>query len=248
MQEIVYHKNYELENNYFWFISRQNILTKIIRKLVKLNKNAEILDIGCGTGGFASALKDSVDNNVLCLDTEEIALEYCKKRGLNNIYKGLLTDFDFSKNNIEFALMLDVIEHIENDSEVVSQVYDTLQEGGYFLATVPAYQWMWSHHDIIHMHYRRYSKKHFEDLLKSQGFQIIYSSYFNTFLFPIVWLKRQFDRLLKKEKEDGNPIDEVPKIINSVFEKIFSLESLFIPKISLPFGLSIVVLAKKGNI
>lgn len=241
MQEIVYHTNFELENNYFWFVSRAKILLKILKTRTNLNNESNVIDIGCGTGGFASELDKLY--NVTCLDTEPIALEYCKKRGLTDLHQGILEDFDPNGKKFDSAFMLDVIEHIEDDKEVVSQVYDLLEEGSYFLATVPAYQWMWSHHDVMHMHYRRYTKPNFEKLLKDAGFNIEYSSYYNTFLFPAVLLKRAIDKLTGAKKED--PVEEVPEILNKLFEKIFSFESKFLPGMSFPFGLSIVVLAKK---
>lgn len=243
MQEAVYHSNFDIEESYFWFLARNEILTKVIQKTTNLKQGDEVVDIGCGTGGFAQVLSNKF--KVACIDTEPLALEYCKKRGLTDLHNCYLKDFDYSNRNIKAAFMLDVIEHIPDDKEVVSQVYDMLPEDGYFIATVPAYQWLWSHHDVVHMHYRRYNMGNFSDLIQNAGFKIMYSSYFNTFLFPPALLKRTMDRISGKKAEGADPVDKVSPFLNTLFLKIFSAESAFIPSMSFPFGLSILVVAKK---
>lgn len=243
MQEVVYHSNYEIEETYFWFLARNEILKKIIKTKTNLKKGDSVIDIGCGTGGFAKVL-DNEKYDVSCLDTEELAIQYCKKRNLKNLYLGNLKSFQ-KQNQVKFkaAFMLDVIEHIEDDQDVVNDVYKILDDGGYFIAAVPAFQWLWSKHDEIHMHYRRYNKTNFAPLFKKAGFKIEYISYFNTFLFFPAVLKRFVDKLLKKESD--KPVDELSSNINSLFFKIFKAEKNFLTKFSFPFGLSILLIARK---
>lgn len=241
MQEVVYHSNYKLEDSYFWFQGRAEIIEKIMDRKTNLEKGDEILDIGCGTGGFAQRISHKY--NVACLDIEPIALEYCKKRGLNDINQGYLNDFDSSGRNIKAAIMLDVLEHIEDDSKVAAQVYDLLLDDGYFIVTVPAYQWMWSHHDDIHMHFRRHTMSSISNLIKNAGFNIKYKSYFNTFLFPLAVVNRSLSMFLGESEED--PVVKLPGGVNWLFEKIFKAEKLFLPTLRFPYGLSIVVIAQK---
>ncbi len=253
MNEVVYHSNYQIENNYFWFLSRNSIVKNIFETLCNKDKkisNSKVLDIGCGTGGFAINLQNQ-GYEVYCLDTEPIALDYCKKRGLTNLFNCYIDELknklksEGKNENIEFstAFALDVIEHIEDDAKAINDIYDLLPIGGYFVATVPAYKWLWSEHDIIHMHYRRYNINQFEKLLKSQCFHIKYSSYFNTFLFPAVVVKRFLDKLLNKKS--NSPVDVVSDTTNSILKSIFDKEKKFLPNIKFPFGLSIIVIAQK---
>ncbi|MFY8160822.1 MAG: class I SAM-dependent methyltransferase [Candidatus Kapaibacteriota bacterium] len=255
MQEIVYHSNFQIESNYFWFLSRNAIVYNAFKKICNLNiennknsnnlKQTNVLDIGCGTGGFASML-DQNGYNVHCLDTEPIALEYCKKRGLTNLYNCYINELKskIDKNLVfDTAFALDVIEHIEDDKAAIKDIYDLLPQNGYFVTTVPAYQWLWSEHDKIHMHYRRYTKNEYVELLKSQGFHIKYDSYFNTLLFPAVVAKRFLDKLTNKKSTD--PVDKVSESMNKLLRNIFDKELSLIPNIKLPFGLSIIVIAQK---
>ena len=140
--------------------------------------------------------------------------------------------------------MLDVVEHIQDDTGVIKDVYNVLGPNGTFIATVPAYQWMWSQHDVVHMHYRRYNRKNFNKLLTDNGFEIVFSSYYNHLLFLPAVLKRFADFLMGNKKND-NPVDEVSPFLNKLFTKIFTYESKFLHFLKPPFGLSIVTIAKK---
>ena len=241
MQEIVYHTNYKLEDNYWWFVARNNIVNDMIKLRTDLSSYSQILDFGCGTGGFASILNKNY--NVIGLDTSETALKYTLKRGISDRFLGELKDFPKDNYDIHAVTALDVIEHIEDDKKITHEIYEMLPKNGWLIATVPAYEWMWSHHDEVHMHYRRYNKKRFNDLLKNAGFKIEYSTYFNTFLFLPAFIKRLLDKI-KNEKSE-KPIDEVPDSLNKLFLRIFSSEKQFLKNISFPFGLSLLTIAKK---
>lgn len=243
MQEVVYHSNYEIEETYFWFLARNEILKKIIKTQTSITKGDKVIDIGCGTGGFAKVLEYE-GYDVTCLDTQELAIEYCKKRGIKNLHLGDIKSYLETHNGrFKAAFMLDVIEHIPDDQDVVNDVYKILDEDAYFIAAVPAYQWLWSKHDEIHMHYRRYNISNFIPLFKNAGFKIEYVSYFNSFLFPPAVLKRFVDKLTKNES--NKPVDEVSSFINKLFFKIFKFEQNFLGKIKFPFGLSILLIARK---
>jgi len=208
-----------------------------------VNTDSEyFIDIGCGPGAFTKIMTENY--KVVGLDTSPIALEYAKKRGLNDLFNGTLENFPSENYNIKGALMLDVVEHIEDDKKILSEVSKILPAGGWFVATVPAYQWLWSQHDVKHMHYRRYTKKAFKKLVEDAGFEIKFSSYFNTFLFPLASVKRFFENLTDK-KDDTSGIDEVSPFINKIFKKVFLAERYFLNRMSFPFGVSIILLAQK---
>lgn len=243
MKEIVYHTNYQLEDNYWWFLARREIISKTIKKSLKIATDEYILDVGCGTCGMAEYL--SKDFNVVAIDTSELALEYCKKRGVEHSFLSTLDSFPKGQYNIKAITILDVIEHIEDDKSIVEQLYDSLPTGGYLIASVPAYQFLWSFHDEVHKHYRRYSLSNFKRLISNAGFQIQFATYFNSFLFPVALAKRFIDKLFSLEKKNEYAIEIVPKSINTIFTKIFEFEKTFFPKVSFPFGLSILLIAKK---
>ncbi len=242
MQEIVYHSNFEIENKYWWFVARNQIVKDIFEKICKIPKNSDVLDVGCGTGGFASKLINNY--NVIGIDKSDLALDYSKRRGIKHLYNCYLDKFPAKDWNIKAITILDVIEHIEDDVAVVKQCYSILPDNGYIVATVPAYKWMWSHHDVIHQHYRRYNQKQFNELLTRAGFKIEYSTYFNSILFLPAFLKRLVEKIFGT-KNNNSPVDEVPDWLNSIFTKMFEMENSILPNITFPFGLSILTVAKK---
>jgi ubiquinone/menaquinone biosynthesis C-methylase UbiE len=243
MQEIVYHTNYELEDTYWWFVARNKVIYNIVKNKTDLNKGDTILDAGCGTGGFSKYM--SRRYKMIGLDTSSTALEYARKRGLVNLFHTTLDKFPKDDWDVKAITMLDVIEHIDDDRSAVRQAYEILQPGGWLIASVPAFMWLWSNHDEMHMHKRRYVMSRFRDMITASGFEIEYSTYFNTLLFLQAAAKRMFNRMFQKEQD--KPVDELPKFLNNIFTKVFSAEALLLPGIKFPFGLSIICIARKPD-
>jgi hypothetical protein len=95
------------------------------------------------------------------------------------------------------------------------------------------------------MHYRRYTKSNFKKLFKDAGFEIKFASYYNTFLFlPAVSLRIK-EKLFKKKAEEYKPVEEVSLGLNRIFNSMFSAERFFLPILRFPFGISIILIAKK---
>ncbi len=243
MEEKVYHSNFQVESSYWWFTARAHIIHSLINHYCHLAKGSTVVDVGCGTGGFLSEL--ARDYKAVGTDTSALAIEYCKKRGLEHLHLGTLDNFPRESYKVDAVTMLDVIEHIEDDKAVVAQVHDLLREGGYFIASVPANAWMWSAHDVIHMHYRRYSKAQFRALMEGAGFSVVKLSYFNSFLFPLAALKRMTQKNLKPEDIHA-VVDPVPSFVNRLFDAIFKAETPFLKMMSFPFGVSLVAICKKN--
>ncbi|MCX6154244.1 MAG: class I SAM-dependent methyltransferase [Candidatus Kapabacteria bacterium] len=243
MEEIVYHTNFAVEDSYWWFTARNLIFQKIISKKCHINKNEDVLDVGCGTGGVLKFL--SASYNMIGLDMSSIALDYCRKRGLVRLYNCSLSEFDSKDINLKAITFFDVIEHIDDDVDVVKSAYNLLPKGAFLIASVPAYQWLWSKHDEMHQHKRRYSKKSFSDLITGSGFSIDYISYFNSILMIPAVLKRFLENVTGSEKKIDQPVDKVPEILNKLFHYLFAAERFILPALRLPFGLSIIVVAQK---
>lgn len=243
MYENVYHINYELETSYWWFVARNKIVLSLLKRFAPLNEGETVLDVGCGTGGFASRLASRY--NVLCLDTSPLAIEYCRRRGLHNVFLMPLQDFPSDNYSVRAVFFLDVIEHIDDDYSVLARAREILSSQGYLIITVPAYRWLWSRHDEIHMHKRRYTKQQLKELLSALNFDIRFISYFNSFLFLPAAIKRFFE---KNRNEGGiHPVDPVSKTMNRVLERIFLFEKHILPIFRFPFGLSIIAIAQKSS-
>ena len=237
-----------LEENNFWFKARNTILHHLFEKYIGKNNHKQVLEIGCGNGYVLRALQDLNYH----LIGSEIYLD-----GLKNVRKRLphieLIQLDARhmpfENQLDAIGAFDVIEHIEEDHLVMQQVYKALKPNGYFLITVPQYLWMWSYLDDYAKHKRRYTQKELKNKLQQAGFQIEFISSFVTILFPFVYLSR----LLKKNKpleqvtiEDVIQEFKIPSWLNKLFYQLMLIDTWFIKQgIPLPFGNSLVVVAKK---
>lgn len=244
MENKIFQKMLKLESSHWWFVARRKIIQRAINNL-DLPRNIRILDAGCGNGDNLSLL--STFGDLVAFEKNEYALKTAKSKKIGEIYKAELPDKlpNTVKTNFDLIVLLDVLEHIDDDSKSLTTVRKLMNNKGIILITVPAFQWLWSEHDVIHHHKRRYSKSELREKLDSSGFRIKYISYFNTLLFPFALV----ERIGQKIFFPSNPeILELPNNkINFLLEKIFSLEAIFMNKISLPFGLSLVAIAEKKN-
>lgn len=241
MFEEVYKYNFELEDKYWWFVARNRIVIELTQKITTLKDGDYVLDFGCGTGGFAKQL--STKYNVIGIDPSPLAIQYCKKRGLEHIFQTTIEEFQPNSFPIKGIFALDVIEHIEDDLGTLRRLYEILPKEGWLVVTVPAYQWLWSYHDVMHMHIRRYNKVKLMKIIESAGFQVRFISYFNSFLFVPALIKRLLTK--NQDSQQIEPVDPVPNILNKIFTKIFSFESKVLQICKFPFGLSLISFARK---
>lgn len=227
------------EKKHWWFRGRKRIINMFLNKL-KLNINSNILEIGCGTGVNLDQLSNF--GTVYALEPSEDAIYYIRKKKLSNINlrKGKCPeDLDYEEK-FDLVCMFDVLEHIEKDKETIEKISKILKINGRILLTVPAYQWLFSKHDIKLMHKRRYTLNNLKKLITNQELSIEYSTYFNTFLFPFAVIERIVRKFIYIDEKNPN------MIINFIFEKIFILEKYLLKIFRFPFGLSLLMIIKKS--
>jgi SAM-dependent methyltransferase len=239
----------KLEAESFWVRSRNRLIKSIINKYSMRPNKTRFLDIGCGTGAVIQAV---IGNSDLVITGSEIYLKglfYAK----NKLPDAEFVQFDVTQGilpeKFDMVGAFDVIEHIEDDIASISNVYEMLYDGGFFIVTVPQYMFLWSRLDEIVKHKRRYTRKELLIKLQRQGFVISYCSSFLFTLFPLMLVSRMID-FNKKEKESSEVEFEnkvsFPKTLNWIFDKIMRFdETLISLGMSLPFGGSLLVVAKK---
>lgn len=170
MEEQLYRKFFEIESTHWWFTARQRIVADVIARNVALSRGSKILDVGCGTGAILAMFSERFE--VYGTDTSALAIDFCHKRGLVNVYCCTLDTFPRPELRFELVTMLDVIEHIDDDAGVVRSARELTMAGGHVLVTVPAYQFLWSRHDDLNHHKRRYHKQQLKNLLEKSGYEI----------------------------------------------------------------------------
>jgi SAM-dependent methyltransferase len=228
---------------HWWYAGRRHILSAVISKL-PLNKDAKILEVGCGTGSNLDMLKQH--GTVYGAEPYAFAREFSSKNSGCVIEDAFLPDNIPFDHNFDVIGAFDVIEHIEQDQESLQAIEDRLNDNGYALFTVPAFQWLWSKHDEINHHKKRYTKSEFKLQLKQAGYDIEFFSYYNFWLFPLDASIRTIRKMFKLNNDSTDAQMPKSSIVNKTLTFIFSSERFLLSsQIPVPCGLSILAVCKK---
>lgn len=249
MEHQEYRTMYALESYYWWFVARRNLVTAIVKaEAEKQSKNdpnttPKIFDVGCGTGANLAAFKEY--GQVFGIDMSTEAIQFCRQRGLHNLSLSKIEALAYLPDSFDIITALDVLEHIDNDNQAIQELYRSCRPGGLLLITVPAYGFLWSEHDEALHHRRRYAGHELRNKLVLAGFEIERCSYFITLLFFPILCIRILQGIFKKSTHPQTSHIELSNTINSLLIGLLALEQYLFKYINLPFGVSIVCLARK---
>ena len=239
MERVVYQQMAELDERHWWYRARRRIIADLIRREVSPPADAQILELGCGTGHNLAML--SGFGHVDGLELDEEARELSEKRLGRKIMSSPLPELgEVADRHYDLIGAFDVIEHIDDDCAALASIATKLKTGGKFVMTVPAHQWMWSAHDVVNHHKRRYAISSLKALIESSPMKLERVGYFNSFLFPLAVVERAASRLRGKNDAD---VRLPPAPINAAFEKIFEAERYLVGRLPLPPGLSLFAVA-----
>jgi SAM-dependent methyltransferase len=238
MDRAVFDRMAEQDQIHWWYVARRRILADLIAREVELPEGARILEIGCGTGHNFEMLRRFGRIDAIEVDVEARALAGARLGrpvgdaplpGLDGVPDGAY----------HLIALLDVLEHVDFRPESLKCIAAKLAPGGRILVTVPAYQWMWSAHDLAHHHKLRYSKKGLRREAEAAGLRVRKIGFFNSLLFPLAATVRLVGKALgKKDSDDRLP----PPPLNALFRGIFALERHLVGRVPLPAGVSLFAL------
>lgn len=242
MHESLYPQMRELEDHHWWFRGRRRIVAGVIQRL-HLPAQARILDAGCGTGGNLPMLAGFGELTGAEFAAEAAAL--ARARGVCEVVRaGLPNEMPFTAMQFQLVTLLDVLEHIDDDRASLQTLANLLTSGGHLLITVPAFPFLWGSHDESHHHKRRYRAAGLRARIAESGLDVQWLSYYNSSLFPAVAAVRLLHRLLPAG-EVGNELTLPPAPINVLLENLFAAEGHLLGRLPLPFGVSLIALARK---
>jgi len=249
MDKQYYEEYYDLERNHWWFRARKKIIHSLLKKYIG-RQNASVLNIGAATGETSRMLGDF--GNVTSVEYDKDCCVFVKQKMDLDFIQASITELPFPGNSFDVVSAFDVVEHVEQDAQAVKEIFRVCRPGGCIAVTVPAYRFLWSYHDDVNHHVRRYSLEELKNLFKDLDGKIIYSSYFNTFLFPPVALTRMIANVFPsavKRKGSGSDFSYSGGwISSSLFYPVMAGESFFMKAgIRFPFGISIVLIFTKGS-
>ncbi|MGN6620677.1 MAG: class I SAM-dependent methyltransferase [Sphingomonas sp.] len=241
MDRIVYDRMAAHDSTHWWYRARRDILSRYLTRYGNLPKHARILEIGCGTGHNLPML--GAFGHIDAIEIDPAARDIASARLGKPVGEAPLPELTgVDRAAYDLIAVLDVVEHIDDDVAALRAMAGCLKPGGKILITVPAHQWMWSAHDVVNHHHRRYSKKTLAAAIERAGLTHNGLRWFNSLLFPAAVAARIAGRLTGKDDSDDSP---PAKPLNAAFEKIFALERHLVGRIPLPPGLSIITLASR---
>jgi SAM-dependent methyltransferase len=202
-----------------------------------------VCELGCGTGGNLTAIAG--EHDVTGVECSPHALNYARKSLGSRVRFGSLPhEIDLPPGSFDIVLITDVLEHIENDAASAAAALELVRPGGIVVATVPAYQWLYSPRDAHHHHFRRYGKNQFRVLWNRVDSQIELLSHYNTALFPAAAAVRLATKVSQRSSEPGD-ISVPPRAINEQLALLMQCEANLLGRVPMPFGLSLVTVVRK---
>lgn len=241
-----YKKMDVLEQHHWWFKAKRKFLEITLKTFLQGAKGT-VLDIGCGTGAVMEFLLRQ-GYHVEGVDFNETALAYCARKGLV-VQQGTIDHLPFYDNTFNIVFALDVLEHVARRDLALREVKRVLKPGGLFIVTVPAHQFLFSYHDRALHHVKRYSWYDFKQEL-SASFTIQHMSWIHSaILLPTILKRLVIERLSHKVDQLESDVKPSSQFIGVVMDAWYFLETgIFQICLKLPWGLSIISVAKKNDI
>jgi SAM-dependent methyltransferase len=232
-----------MEDEHWWLVGRGRILLSIVEQECERRggRVERLLDVGSGTGAMLQELSRFADEAV-GVETDPIPLAMSRERGLA-VQEAPANDLPSSDESVDVLTAFDVLEHVPDDVGAAAEFLRVLRPGGVAIVSVPAYSWLWSGHDVVHGHHRRYTTGSLVGSLRSAGFDVRSSGYFNSFLLPVAIADRLAARVLRRpSKSDLQPL--YPPL-NAVLRRILLAERSRVLRGGFPAGLSAFAVAER---
>jgi SAM-dependent methyltransferase len=215
-----------IEQRHWWFLGRRRIMQSLVRQVLPPSQDVTIVDVGCGTGGNIAAL--SSDYRCVGIDTSPNAILYARQRfpEVQFICGQAPSDLGDAMAQARMFLLMDVLEHVQDDFALLSTLLAAASPGTYFLVTVPADLSLWSGHDESFGHYRRYDLERLQRVWAGLPVTPLLTSYFNARLYPLIKLSRASSRRRGHSGGQSGTDFWVPaRPANRLLEEVFAGES-----------------------
>ncbi len=241
-----YHVMFETEQEYWWYRGLRVMVNELLARYAAADGSTRILDAGCGTGKNLQMFLERGD--AWGVDIAEQAIRFCHRRGIppERALVGSVLELPFPNQFFELAFSFDVICNIQNDVAAMAEIQRTLKPGGRLIAQLPAYEWLWSAHDVAVGHKYRYTAESLRAKLERAGLQIETLTYVNTLLFPFIALLRLARRPAARDDAQSDLVP-LPRVVNHTLTRLFTAEMRGALERRMPFGISLLAIARRAD-
>ena len=210
-------------------------LTHLVSSVAGPVEGRRLLDFGVGVGTHAEELR-AIGYDVSCVETDDQLRADLESRGL----RAVETVEELGDERFDVVYSLNVLEHIADDVGALQEWKRVLRLDGRLLIFVPAHRWLWSLQDEVSGHQRRYTTRTLRRAIDAAGLQIDRMTYVSTLLFPVIFVGRQWLKVLRRFREVTTENDLHPAWSNTLLRRIFRTEITLLRRVNLPFGASIL--------
>lgn len=244
MEREEYRRLFELEDRLWWFVGMRELSLTLLERFLASGRPLRILDAGCGTAGMLSALGRF--GSVVGFELSSEALGFARRREEKRLVRGSLLQLPFASAAFDLVTSFDVIYHlaVPDDRGALSEMARVLRSGGTLLLRVPAHDRLRSRHDRAVHTRQRYGRRELREKLEQAGLQPVYLSYANCLLFPAAVARRWVGNILPGQSERSE-VRDIPAVLNRLLLAILRLEARAARLGRLPFGLSLIAVARR---
>ncbi len=244
MNDEVYEEMYRVESRHWWFGAKHKIVRNLLHRYLPMSagRKPRVVDLGCGCGYLLSLIKDEYD--AVGMDSFQQAIDFSGKRGVRVEFGSLPEPVPFENESFDCLMLLDVLEHLQDDHACFARAIKLLKPGGIAICTVPAYPWLWTKRDEYHQHFRRYTRSAFKTLMSIDGVKPEFVSHMNAVLFPAAVGERVLRKFVPLKEGHGDlKVPAAP--INWAMRESYAAERLLMGRVPIPLGLSLVSVTRR---
>ncbi|ERR1022692_3930614 len=231
-------QTHRAEDRHWWYQGRRTVLERAIARL-GLPAHARILDAGCGSG--RNMVELARRGAVTGVELSGTSVRLARERETGEVVEGSVMDMPFDDASFDLTVSLDVIEHLEDDVGALRELRRVTKPGGALLVTVPAYQWLWSGHDEVNHHHRRYNRRTLLAAAQSGSWELESFTNFSSLTLPVAILLRALERFMPSTTKSSLDLWVPPAPLNWALRQPLNLEAAVIGRGgSIPAGLSLL--------
>jgi len=243
MEQALFQDMLELESEHWWLLGRGELLTSLVTSECERRggRVERLVDVGSGTGAILQRLS-ALAGEAVGVESDPVPLRMSAERGLD-VRDGRADSLPFSDESVDVLTAFDVLEHVPDDVAAAREFHRVLRPGGSAVVSVPAYQWLWSSHDVVHGHRRRYTSGSLAEALRAGGLHVRRLGYFNAWLLPAAAAVRLAGRIARRPP--ASDLARVPSRLNAVLLRILRSERSRVLDGGFPAGLSVFAVADR---
>jgi SAM-dependent methyltransferase len=246
MEPKEYKTMFAVEDRHWWYSGMQAITTRLLAHRYGDRRDLQILDAGCGTGAALQYLAPF--GTLTGCDMSPLALRFCRERGLRRLEQSWVTRLPFAAGQFDLVTSFDVLCHrtVGDYHDALAEFRRVLKPGGRLFLRLPAYDWLRAHHDEVVHTVRRFTTTELRQALTAGHFQVEKLSYANTLLFPLALGKRLAERFVAPPANSSD-IQPNPAWQDAMLAPFLYAEARWLVHGGLPFGLTVLAIARKGD-